>query len=70
MSRRGWIIDYWIPVREGQGGLCLAYPVLVIQLSIITGFIQAYNQLTFTEMEPSASLSSFFAAVRPAFVYL
>lgn len=34
--------------------LCLSYK------SVITGFIQAYNQMNFTEMEPSASPIVFF----------
>lgn len=71
IRKKGWIDDYWILVSEGQGGLCLAYPLLVIQVSVITGFIQAYNQMNFTEMEPSASPIVFFsAAVLPGFVYL
>lgn len=67
MFGEGWIIAYWIPVSRGQGDICLASSGLAIQLAVITWVIQAYNRLSSTEMEPSASVNCFFAAQPPGF---
>lgn len=50
-------IGFWL----GKVKVVSAWPTLSLSYnSVVTGFIQAYNQLSFTEMEPSASLSRFF----------